>query len=618
MDIVSFVIGTSGLLSVAKAACDVVRIINDAQSLPKDMSDLLAQVSLESTKVRVWSLEASMSIPSGRMGGHNNHGADARLYESYVDLVQQCASGVSTALQDVTKIASKYLAPSPEASSSTVESSLPGGDSTVESGIQDVVSILLSATTPTSRLALKTRIQSKQRESYLKNWSIRKRINAVSKPWGQPDMDALRARLKELKYWNDQIFFILLPREGAFVQNSIRASVAADINNKGILEGVQRAAQGTDGEMAKSTALAVQVMDQETQLCQGCDSYTIRIVDLEMNDGDLGSSGILRLSDSTKRVGTALDEDCMVQVEWLDYSGLNHEQEMISRSRIHALCHLLDAEKPVMLQTLQFVGHVNNIEDRQIGILSRQQNSAERLVSLRQILKASAEKLRGNMSFPKPSLGERFYLALRLCRAFMELHKSYWLHKGFNSACVLLCPGSSSIRVETAVISGFQYARPGGNQQVSLPLNKDILGDRMWYLHPDVRKNMNEDCGDSRGYTKYMARHDIYSLGVVLVEIGLWTPIEKIADPNKDNPDGFSDSVRSRARNNLPYYMGVKYAAVVDRCLTGPQINLDIPAELGQDLRLSEQRAAEIESMFNDILRPLEEFQNYESQYFDE
>lgn len=614
MDIVAFVIGTSGLLTMAEAACNVLRIINDAQSLPKDMSDLLAQVSLESTKVRVWSLEASVSIPSGRMGGQSIPRADARLHDSYVDLVQQCASGVNTALEDVNKIAAKYLASSSDPSLNA----LPGGDSSVETGIQDVVSMLLSATTPTSRLALKTRVQSKQRESYLKSWSIRKRISAVSKPWGQPDMEALQARLVQLKYWNDQIFFILLPREGAFVQSCIGASVAADINNRGVLEGVQRAAQGNDGEMAKSTALAVQVMDQETQLCQGCDSYTIRIADLEMHDGDLGSSGMLRCSNSTQRGSIALGEDCIVHVEWLDYSGLNHEQEIIARSRIHALCHLLDAEKPKMLQTLQFVGHVNNIEDRQIGILSRKKTSAERLVSLRQILKASAEKLRGDMSFPKPSLGERFYLALRLCRAFMELNKASWLHKGFNSACVLLSPGSSSVRVETAVISGFQYARPGGNEEVSLPLNQVILGDRMWYLHPEVRKNMNQDCGNSRVYTKYMARHDIYSLGVVLVEIGLWTPIEKIADPKKDSPDGFFDSVRSRARNNLPYYMGVKYAAVVDRCLTGPQINLDIPTDLDQDLRLAEQRAAEIESMFNDILRPLEEFQNYEPQYFDE
>lgn len=614
MDIVSLVIGTSGLLTMAEAACNVVRTINDAQALPKDMSDLLAQVSLESTKVRVWSLEASISVPSGRMGGQNNRGADARLYDSYVDLVQQCASGVGTALKDVNEIAAKYLAPS----SDTIPNALLGRDSAVESGIQDVVSMLLSATTPASRLALKTRIQSKQRESYLKSWSLRKRINAVSKPWGQSDMDTLRARLRQMKYWNDQIFFILLPREGAIVRSCVGASVAADINNKGVLEGVQRAAQGKDGEMAKSTALAVQVMDQETQLCQGCDSYTIRIVDLEMHDGDLGSSGMLRCSKSIQHGSTSLDEDCMVHVEWLDYSGLSHEQEIIARGRIHALCHLLDAEKPNMLQTLQFVGHVNNIEDRQIGILSRKQDSAERLVSLRQILKASAEKLRGNMSFPKPSLGERFYLALRLCRAFMELHKAHWLHKGFNSACLLLSPVSSSVRVETAVISGFQYARPGGNQQVSLPLNEDILGDRMWYLHPEIRKKMNEDCGSSRMYTKYMARHDIYSLGVVLLEIGLWTPIEKVADPKKDSPDGFFNSVRSRARNNLPYYMGVKYATVVDRCLTGPQINLDIAAELGQDMRLAEQRAAEIESMFNDILRPLEDFQNYETQYFDE
>lgn len=606
MDVISLVIGTSSLLAVADAACNVVQVFNDARSFSEDMSDLLAQVSLECIKVHVWSLEASTSAPSERMRGRGNSGPNEKVFDLHMSIIQQCADGVGRALEDVRKIAAKYMPPLSDTSPDPKGTSTPGREYNVQNGAQEVAAMFLSATVPATRQALKTRLQRKRRESHLKRLNSWKRISAVSKPWGQPDKEALQERLERLKYWNDQICSFWRPHEEALVQRSVRAHVAADINNKSILGGVQRATRNKDGDMAKSTALAVKAMDLDTQLCHGCDKYTKSIVDLEMHDGDLGSSGTLRCRKPTSNGRMAVAETFTVHVEWLDYSGLSVEQEIVARGRIHALCHLLDAEKPSLLQTLQFVGHVHNIEDKHIGILSRE-NSAERLVPVRQIIEGASSKLPGNMSFPRPALGQRLRLALRLARTFMELHKAHWLHKGFSSACVLLDADASSVRVHTAVIGGFQYARPGGNEQISLPVNRGGLGDRMWYLHPEIRDNIKDSSRNPRAYIKYMARHDVYSLGVVLVEIGLWKSIEQVADPNSER---FADSLRSRAKNNLPFYMGAKYAAVVDRCLTGPQIKLDIPAGLDQDLRLSHERAVEIESMFDEILRPLEECQD--------
>ncbi|KAL1848920.1 hypothetical protein Daus18300_013429 [Diaporthe australafricana] len=609
MDVISLVIGTSALLAVADASCNVVQIFNDAKSFPEEMSDLLAQVSLECIKVHVWSLEASLSAPNERMRGHGKNGPNAKLFDLHMSIIQQCADGVGRALDDVRKIAAKYMPPSSETSPSPKQTSTPGREYNVQNGAQEVAAMFLSATVPATRQALKTRLQRKRRESHLKRLNSWKRISAVSKPWGQPDKEALQERLERLKYWNDQICCFWRPHEELLVQRSVAAHVAADINNTRILGGVQRATRKKDGDMAKSTALAVQVMNSDTQLCHSCDKYTIRIVDLQMHDGDLGSSGTLRCRKPTMNGRVAVGETFTVHVEWLDYSRLSSAHETVARGRIHALCHLLDAEKPALLQTLQFVGHVHNIEDKQIGILSRRQNPAERLVPLRQVIEGSSSKVPGNMSFPRPAVEERLHLALRLARSFMELHKAHWLHKGFSSTCVLLDASNSSVRVDTAVVSGFQYARPGGNEQVSLPVSRSVLGDRMWYLHPEIRDNISTRSGLPRAYVKYMARHDLYSLGVVLAEIGLWKPIEQVADPKSER---FADSLRSRAKNNLPFYMGSRYAAVVDRCLAGPQTKLDIPAGLDQDLRLSHERAVEIESMFDEILRPLEECQNFD------
>jgi hypothetical protein len=80
-------------------------------------------------------------------------------------------------------------------------------------------------------------------------------------------------------------------------------------------------------------------------------------------------------------------------------------------------------------------------------------------------------------------------------------------------------------------------------------------------------------------------QHDIYSLGVCLLEIGLWssfveyTPNQSTARPQTydlcaENPNEFShpEIVKSRllslATKELPGKMGTMYARIVESCLT--------------------------------------------------
>jgi hypothetical protein len=81
-------------------------------------------------------------------------------------------------------------------------------------------------------------------------------------------------------------------------------------------------------------------------------------------------------------------------------------------------------------------------------------------------------------------------------------------------------------------------------------------------------------------------QHDIYSLGVCLLEIGLWSSFVKYGNPNQGptrsqaydlRAESFNDIGRpelvksyllSLATNQLPQKMGTKYARVVESCLT--------------------------------------------------
>lgn len=72
-------------------------------------------------------------------------------------------------------------------------------------------------------------------------------------------------------------------------------------------------------------------------------------------------------------------------------------------------------------------------------------------------------------------------------------------------------------------IGVFQYARPLGRDQVSLPIDVEGRGKALLYHHPCIRQNLASpsDSTTPTAYVKYQPRHDIYSLGLVLLEIGL-------------------------------------------------------------------------------------------------
>lgn len=108
--------------------------------------------------------------------------------------------------------------------------------------------------------------------------------------------------------------------------------------------------------------------------------------------------------------------------------------------------------------------------------------------------------------------------------------------------------------------------------------NKTLrLGSSVWaeniYQHPD-RQGKNPDAD-------YVMQHDIYSLGVCLLEIGLWESLMtsdgdvniSLAHTNHEPSSTFyHDSLKAYytalAKERLPIRMGDKYTEVVVNCLT--------------------------------------------------
>ena len=162
-----------------------------------------------------------------------------------------------------------------------------------------------------------------------------------------------------------------------------------------------------------------------------------------------------------------------------------------------------------------------------------------------------------------PFLGSRFRLAQILATAILEFHKVKWLHKNVSSLnIVFVYPKHSSWgeSVECPYLLGFSNSRPEGQDPYSTWLYETdrALRDSQ---HPDYLKH--------KGRLRYRPEFDYYSLGMVLLEIGLWKPLNKIIAKIPGAPEDLLNHLRRKQVPELGFTMGITYRNVVNACLSG-------------------------------------------------
>lgn len=183
------------------------------------------------------------------------------------------------------------------------------------------------------------------------------------------------------------------------------------------------------------------------------------------------------------------------------------------------------------------------------------------------------------LNTPAPeSLSQRFAIARQLATAVAYVHIFGFVHKNIRPESVLSF-GSEDDRQPHIYLAGFEAFRR--DEAWTQKVGDDAL-DKNVYRHPS-RQGASPDW-------EYIMQHDIYSLGVCLLEIGLWqslveyTSVEKGLQPRLSTILDFVDvtghelsfllrttlreKLLSLAQGRLPRNMGSKYAEIVATCLT--------------------------------------------------
>lgn len=285
--------------------------------------------------------------------------------------------------------------------------------------------------------------------------------------------------------------------------------------------------------------------------------------------GDSLSSGVAWLKSTIAmmeaRSFSLQDKD--VRKRWRELSNIRHHDQRNSRAiGVFQGSDVLVEWKIVPVGRSRFENNVLDTRVKDIARLLRPDQKPDdlRTLSCRGIIEEEdkRQKRYGLLySYPTPStiyslrevicqpevplmLGDYFTIAQVLSRALLFLHLAGWLHKCIRSDNILFfANGLHEINPTCPYLVGFECSRADERNA----LTEDFADDREFnlYRHPSSQGipidpideiNPNE-ASELPVRSSYRRQYDIYSLGVILIELGLQKPAQAILDEASADPD---------------------------------------------------------------------------------
>ncbi|OAQ84058.1 prion-inhibition and propagation domain-containing protein [Purpureocillium lilacinum] len=249
-----------------------------------------------------------------------------------------------------------------------------------------------------------------------------------------------------------------------------------------------------------------------------------------------------------------------VVVEWVDYDREAIEERVAHVRRMDDLARMMHSasERHPDLHSIDCVGYTDDAARSRYGLVYKAPASS---LSTLHALMASPD-------LKTPDLDDRVRLAQTLAVALWSLHSLDWLHKSLCGANILFFPSafSSAARSPTAAaalvpdisrpfLSGFDSSRPDLDAALSVAPRNPSIADL--HRHP----------ASLRGLAPYCRAFDVYSLGLVLLEIGLWKVLHTYHKPHYSADRWRDKVVLAVLVPGLGSKVGRRYREVVDMCL---------------------------------------------------
>jgi len=205
----------------------------------------------------------------------------------------------------------------------------------------------------------------------------------------------------------------------------------------------------------------------------------------------------------------------------------------------------------------------------------------------------------------KPRVTDRVKLAHAISNCLLYLHAVNWLHKGLRSHNIIFFRATDGqVDYTKPYLSGFDFSRPArAGEMTEIPGPGDDVEYNL-YRHPLAQSPKPEE------RERFKKSFDIYSLGVLLVEIAHWAPVEKVLGLDMNAARG-RPSIALQVRQRLladeqiadiGACMGAVYEAASRKCIAGGK---DLGLREGDD-ETNDTVAAQLSMVLHeDVVKPL-------------
>lgn len=365
--------------------------------------------------------------------------------------------------------------------------------------------------------------------------------------------------LRDLKDYNDGLEQLFPPSRLATLQrtwtNELLQSAQRDLGKLSLLE---TASSGVYPQLNASASLKLLRINLDSKTTANFKpTYALKIqrTDLSFSNNDLRRS-----HGSFKNLATTTTEN--VVVEWVEYDKEDFDTRLNHVRRVEDLVRMIKGAsfRHPDLHTLDCMGYTDDTTTSRYGLLYKAPEASS----------SNLNTLILSNEFRTPDLGDRFRLAHTLAVALWSLHSLDWLHKSFSSSNIVFFPSAfsaSATRATAAAASipdisspyllGFDVSRPDGLGEMSVASKNTAASDL--HRHPSSLNGMSRK--------PYCKSFDIYSLGLVLLEIGLWKVLQ-LYHKRHYSAEIFRDKVVvQNLIPNLNSKTGRLYRDIVERCI---------------------------------------------------
>ena len=224
--------------------------------------------------------------------------------------------------------------------------------------------------------------------------------------------------------------------------------------------------------------------------------------------------------------------------------------------RIQGLVGMLRKPRSSNLRALDCLGTYHDLNGERFGVVYGFPRSHSTPVRLHYLLKGG-----GSRGIVQPHIGLKIALARTLAACLQDVHLSGWVHKDINSYNILFFTSASQPsehEYRNPYLTGFHYSREDDPNAITI--GPDSIDETRHYQHPEYR--------EGNGRTAFRREFDVYSLGLVLLEIGVW---ESLGGVYNHRPKSGLWELRDKyiriCDRQVLERMGPIYHAVTVRCL---------------------------------------------------